>query len=90
VIVMLVLDPSSKDLPEHGRAVVSGGELQLQLDLGRPEERAALLSFASTRIKPVLDWTRELGIPVLPLSTAEDAVSQIGRLLGAGLPRRRI
>ena len=88
VIVMLVLDPSSKDLPEHGRAVVSGGELQLQLDLGRPGEREALLSVASARIKPVLGWTRELGIPVLPLSTAEDAVAQIARLLGAGLPRR--
>ena len=34
VIVMLVLDPSSKDLPERGRAVVSGGELQLQVDAG--------------------------------------------------------
>jgi hypothetical protein len=70
VIVMLVLDPSSKDLPERGRAVVSGGELQLQLDLGRAGEREALLSVASARIKPVLRWTRELGIPVLPLSTA--------------------
>ncbi len=85
---MLVLDPSSKDLPERGRAVVSGGELQLQLDLDRPGEREALLSVASARIKPVLGWTRELGIPVLPLSTAEDAVAQIARLLGAGLPRR--
>ena len=89
VIVMLVLDPSSKDLPEKGRAVVSGGELQLQLDVGRPGERAALLSVASRRIKPVLGWTRQLGIPVLPLSTAEDAAAQIARLLGAGLPRRR-
>jgi uncharacterized protein (DUF58 family) len=89
VIVMLVLDPSSKDLPERGRAVVSGGELQLQVDLGRPGERERLLSVASRRIKPVLSWTRELGIPVLPLSTAEDVVAQIGRLLGAGLPARR-
>ena len=84
-----VTDNVSKDLPEKGRAVVSGGELQLQLDVGRPGERAALLSVASRRIKPVLGWTRQLGIPVLPLSTAEDAAAQIARLLGAGLPRRR-
>ncbi len=89
VVAMLVLDPSSKDLPEHGRTVVSGGELQIQLDLGRPGEREALLSLASERIKPVLRWTRELGIPVLPLSTEEDAAAQIVRLLGAGLPGRR-
>ena len=89
VIVMLVLDPSSKDLPERGRVVVSGGELQLQVDMGRPGERERLLSVASKRIRPVLSWTRELGIPVLPLSTAEDVVAQIGRLLGAGLPARK-
>jgi uncharacterized protein (DUF58 family) len=90
VIVMLVLDPSSKDLPATGRAVVSGGEPQLQFDPGRAGERAALLSVASERIKPVLSWTRELGIPVLPLSTAEDAAAQIARLLGAGIPSRSV
>jgi uncharacterized protein (DUF58 family) len=64
VVVMLVLDPASKDLP-------------------------ALPSRASDRIKPILAWTRELGIPVLALTTAEDAASQIARLLGAGVSRRR-
>jgi uncharacterized protein (DUF58 family) len=41
------------------------------------------------RVRPVLEWSRELGVPVLPLSTAEDAATQLPRLLGAtGRPRR--
>jgi uncharacterized protein (DUF58 family) len=83
VIVLLVLDPSSKDLPEKGRVVVTGGELQMQMDVGRPGEREALLAVASERIRPLLLWTRELGIPVLPLSTAEDVTAQVSRALGA-------
>jgi uncharacterized protein (DUF58 family) len=89
VLVLLVLDPSSKDLPDRGRVVVTGGELQLQTDVGQAVEREALLHEASQRIRPVLTWTRELGIPVLPLSTAEDATSQLSRALGAAARPRR-
>jgi uncharacterized protein (DUF58 family) len=88
-IVLLVLDPSSRDLPDAGRVVVTGGELQLQLDTAGAGEKEALLAFASDRIRPVLAWTRELGVPVLPLSTAEDVATQVGRALGAvARPRR--
>jgi uncharacterized protein (DUF58 family) len=89
VIVALVLDPSSHDVPEKGRLVVTGGELQIQVDVGREGERQALLDLASARIQPVLSWTRELGIPVIPLSTAEDVVSQVSHALGAAARPRR-
>src|SRR4030095_5484397 len=76
-------------LPDSGRVVVTGGELQLQLDTAGAGEKEALLAFASDRIRPVLAWTRELGVPVLPLSTAEDVATQVGRALGAvARPRR--
>jgi uncharacterized protein (DUF58 family) len=88
-IVLLVLDPSSRDLPPGGRIVVSGGELQVQMDVARPGERQALLAFASERIRPLLAWTRELGVPVLPLSTDEDVTAQLSRALGAAARSRR-
>jgi uncharacterized protein (DUF58 family) len=89
LIVLLVLDPSSRDLPDRGRMVVTGGELQMQVDPARAGERQALLDFASERIRPVLAWTRELGVPVLPLSTAEDVTTQVSRALGAAARPRR-
>ena len=46
VIVMLVHDPSSKELPERGPRGGDGGELQLQVDVGRAGEREALLALA--------------------------------------------
>jgi uncharacterized protein (DUF58 family) len=89
LIVLLVLDPSSRDVPDTGRLVVTGGELQVQVDATRAGERQALLAFASERIRPVLAWTRELGVPVLPLSTAEDVTAQVSRALGAAARARR-
>jgi hypothetical protein len=69
--------------------VVTGGELQMQMDVGRSQEREAVLALASDRIRPLLSWTRELGIAVLPLSTAEDVTAQVSRALGAAARRRR-
>ena len=87
VVALLVHDPSSEELPARGRFVVSGGELQVQVDVGA--EREALLRIAGERVRPVLEWARELAVPVLPLSTAENAATQLPRLLGAtGRPRR--
>jgi uncharacterized protein (DUF58 family) len=90
VVAMLVHDPSARDLPDGGRLVVTGGELQVQMDVGQGSQREALLAFSSQRMKPILEWPRTLGVPVLPLSTAEDVATQIGRLLGAAAARPRV
>jgi uncharacterized protein (DUF58 family) len=89
LIAVLVHDPSARELPAQGRVVVTGGELQMQVDVSRPAEREALLAVASERIKPVLAWTRELGVPVMPLSTAEEVTAQVNRLLGTAVSKRR-
>jgi uncharacterized protein (DUF58 family) len=89
VVALLVHDPASRQLPAKGRFVVTGGELQVQLDVARGSEREALLALAGERVRPILEWTRELGVPVLPLSTAEDAATQLARLLGATGRARR-
>src|SRR5262245_3180181 len=39
VVAMVVHDPSSQELPERGRVVVTGGELQVQVDVGQAGQR---------------------------------------------------
>jgi uncharacterized protein (DUF58 family) len=88
VIALLVHDPLQSDLPPSARMTVTDGELQIQLEVGRESVRKSILQASQERLKTVLAWTQELGVPVLPLSAAEETAPQLRRLLG-GLPTRR-
>jgi uncharacterized protein (DUF58 family) len=88
VIAALVYDPTQSELPATGRMIVSEGELQVTLDIGRENVRRSLLEMSQTRLRDVLSWTRDFGIPVLPLSTAEETAPQIVHLLGRAAARR--
>jgi uncharacterized protein (DUF58 family) len=89
VICALVHDPSATKLPEMARLVVSDGELQVELDLGGGRTRERLAEESVKRLQRVIDWQRELGIPVLPIHTAEDPIRQVQLLLGAAATARR-
>jgi uncharacterized protein (DUF58 family) len=82
VVAALVHDPLHSELPPAGRMTVSDGELQLVIDTGSSKVRRDILEMGRTRLKDVLSWTREFGVPVLPLSTADAPSRQIGHLLG--------
>jgi uncharacterized protein (DUF58 family) len=82
VVAILVHDPLQSQLPASGRMTVTDGELQIVLDVGRGETRSDILAMSQTRLRSVLAWTPDLGIPVLPVSTAEEPVQQLHRLLG--------
>src|SRR5262245_40874070 len=87
VVALLVHDPLQSDLPASASMTVTDGELQIQLDVGRDSIRKRLSEASQERLKGVLAWTHEFGVPVLPLSAAEDTTQQLRRLLGA-LPAR--
>ena len=87
VVALLVHDPLQSDLPASASMTVTDGELQIQLDVGRQSIRKRLSEASQERLKGVLAWTHEFGVPVLPLSAAEDTPQQLRRLLGA-LPAR--
>jgi uncharacterized protein (DUF58 family) len=87
VVALLVHDPLQSDLPPSARMTVTDGELQIQLDVGRDSVRKHIEQATHERVRGVLAWTRELGVPVLPLSAAEDTAAQLRRLLGT-LPVR--
>ena len=83
VVALLVHDPLQSDLPASARMTVTDGELQIQLEVGRDSVRKSLSQVTQERLKGVFAWTTELGVPVLPLSAAEETASQLRRLLGA-------
>jgi uncharacterized protein (DUF58 family) len=89
VIAALIHDPSQSELVDSGHLVVSDGELQVELDLGRESVRRSMIEMSHDRLRDVFAWTRDFGVPVVPVSAAEDAADQVRRLLGRAAARRR-
>ncbi|MCK1740484.1 DUF58 domain-containing protein [Bradyrhizobium sp. 139] len=87
VVALLVHDPLQSDLPPSARMTVTDGELQIRLEVGRDSVRKSISEATEERLKGVFALTHELGIPVLPLSAAEETPAQLRRLLGA-MPAR--
>ena len=82
VICCLAYDPLAVKLPPAEQLVVSDGELQVELQLGQEKIRKSILEASDKRIRAILSWQHELGIPVLPISTAESVSDQVRHLLG--------
>lgn len=89
VFAILPYDPFLIDLPKSGDLVVSDGELQIELRLGQDKTRRGLADFVDSRSKEILSWQQEIGVPVMPLSAAEETAPQVRRLLGQLAQRRR-
>ena len=84
LVLVLVSDPFADELPEGLRLVVSDGELQAEVDTGNTTQHRNLRDMARGRLAEILDWQRTLGVPVLPLSSAEETLPQLRRLMGLG------
>jgi hypothetical protein len=87
--LVLVHDPMARKMPDRGTMVVGDGRLQLSLELGNRRVRERLETRSDERIQRLLDWQVETGAAVLSVSSGEDTVVQLNRLMGVG-PRRRI
>ena len=82
VLSVLVYDPFLLELPDSGHLVVSDGELQVELGFARAALRDQIGSFASQHSQALFDWHHGIGVPLLPVSAAEDVAVQLRRLLG--------
>ena len=89
VVCCLIYDPLAIHLPAADQLVVSNGELQVELQLGQEKVRKDIAAASDRRIRRILAWQHELGIPVLSISNAEDVSMQMGHLLGHVVMRRR-
>jgi uncharacterized protein (DUF58 family) len=82
VICALAYNPLAVQSLSSEQVVVSNATLQVELRLNEQKIREGLLSASDERLKNVLSWQRELNIPVLPLSTADDVSQQLRHQLG--------
>jgi uncharacterized protein (DUF58 family) len=89
VICLLIYDPFLLELPKSGEIVVSGGDLQAELSFGERSVRGAIDSFARERGRELRAWQLELGLPMLPVSAAEETAPQLRRLLEQSAWRQR-
>ncbi|MDM9620872.1 DUF58 domain-containing protein [Rhizobium sp. S96] len=89
VVCLLVYDPFLLELPSSGEIVVSGGTLQAELPLGKPAVRRSIDKFAQDRGDELRAWQRQLGLPMLPISAAEEVAPQLRGLLEQSAWRQR-
>lgn len=89
VVAILVFDPFLLSLPTSGSMVVSGGQTQAELAFRNNEIQEAIRDFARKRGRELRAWQRELGLPMLPLSAAEETAPQLRRLLAQAAWQQR-
>jgi uncharacterized protein (DUF58 family) len=89
LLAVLVHDPFLSELPAAGDLVVTDGELQVELGFGRERVRRGIGEFVGARGREIFAWQHGIGVPVLPLSAAEDTAMQLRRLLGRLAPGAR-
>jgi len=89
LLAVIVHDPFMSELPPSGNLVVSDGDLQVELGLGRDAVRKGIAGFVDARSRELFEWRHLIGVPVLPLSAAEETAPQLRRLLGQDSPQSR-
>lgn len=82
VIAMQVYDPLALNLPAQGRVMVTQGELQVELEVGRRQVHQPLGDFLSGRLREVAGLLRRSQVPLMMVSTGEAAHEQLRRELG--------
>lgn len=82
LILGLVTDPFADAMPKNAKLVISDGILQAAINTGDLNVHRDLTSFAQERLLAIVDWQRRFGVPVLPLSAAEESLPQMRRLMG--------
>lgn len=82
VVGALIFDPLVRELPPGGRLVASGGELQIEIDLGRQSVREPLSALFETHLRQVAELLRRSGIPLLAFDTEQSSVDQLRHQLG--------
>lgn len=82
VIALQVYDPLALKLPSNGRLLVTQGELQVELAIEKRNVHQPLGDFLSGRLKDVATLLRRSQVPLMMISTAEDAHGQLRAELG--------
>lgn len=90
VLAMQVYDPLALKLPQHGRLLVTQGQLQVELTLDRASVHKPLGDYLQGRLRDVAQMLRRSRVPLLMFSTGEEALHQLRRELGRQPGRTRL
>ncbi len=83
VLGLLLYDPLRESpFPGTGRGVVTDGKLQLELDFGDKRFWKRIAADYHQEVSDIRTVLRKMSAPLLPISTAEDVVDQIRKLIG--------
>ncbi|VVP50274.1 hypothetical protein PS896_05329 [Pseudomonas fluorescens] len=89
VIALQVYDPLAMKLPNNGRLLVTQGELQVELAIEKRNVHQPLGDFLSGRLQDVATLLRRSQVPLMMISTAEEADAQLRAELGKSAGARR-
>jgi len=82
VLAVLVFDPSARAMPDHGKIVVTEGELQVELDFGRKAIREPLSAMFDQRLQQTVELVQRCGVPTMAIDTEQPTLLQVARMLG--------
>jgi len=88
VLLILVHDPMAQRIDPGDRAVIGDGRMQAEVNLGSAQTRDAINAYTRGRLEKIYSWQAGINLSVLPLSSGEETLPQIRRLMGQLAPRR--
>lgn len=81
VIGFLVIDPT-RNHPSHQSISASDGEMQIEIDFSDSKVRETIGEDYLKEQQAISHFLRQLSAPLLPITTSEDVVKQVRKLLG--------
>lgn len=89
MMTVFVHDALEKALPSAGHLVMSDGRSQLEANTSDRGLRDRFASDFSTRLQHLTEISRRRAVPLLPVDTERDVVTQLRALIGAAAEARR-
>lgn len=82
VMASLVFDTLEKNLPDSSRLVLSDGDNQIQVDSGKAGLNQLYTEHFDSAVEYLQSELKKHGIPVIPMNTHDDVLSQIRGAIG--------
>jgi uncharacterized protein (DUF58 family) len=88
VLLVLVYDPMAERIEPGSQTVIGDGHMQAEIDLGSASIRDAVSGYTRGRLEEIHGWQATINLSVLPLSSGEETLPQMRRLMGQLAPKR--
>lgn len=82
VMASLVFDPLEKTLPDTSQLVLSDGDMQIQVNVGKAGLSEQYTEHFESGVEHLQSELRKHGIPVIPMNTIEAVLDQIRNAIG--------